>query len=725
LAAQSLIDAGARDSAGEEQLLFSSRFGPSWLYAVAIFLNAFLLFQVQPLIGKIILPWFGGAAAVWTVCLLFFQVALLLGYLYAHVLTRRVGPRLQSRIHVVLLALSLLVLPILPRETWKPTGSGDPSWRILLLLTLTVGLPYLLLSSTSPLLQSWYVRSRAGAVPYRFYALSNVGSMLALVSYPALIEPKLTSTHQAMLWSAAYVVAVVVCAIVAFGARASLPDVGVRMDGALSGPDDGTRAPLSDKLMWMALAGCGSALLVAITTHVTQNVASVPLLWVIPLALYLLSFILCFDSSFWYRRGLFLRLLSVALACMAYALSPSFAVLPLGLLVGLYCCGLFVCCMFCHGELVRLKPHPAYLTSFYLLISFGSALGAFFAALLAPRVFAGHFELQIGLGFCAVLVPIVYHRDPRSRLYRAQWQPGWIALVALTAALVAGLISTAVQQSTRARVMVRNFYGVLSVVDQPGPNVVRLQNPTNAETIERSRSRKLMNGSIDHGMQWLSPSRRREPTAYYAADSGIGIALRAAGERRASLRVGVMGLGVGTLASYGRPGDHYSFYEINPLVARLAREEFSYIRDSAAQVEIVLGDGRLSLEREPLRQYDVLAVDAFSGDSIPVHMLTAQAFALYFEHLQPAGVLAVHISNQYLNLKPVVQAVAAAFHRTAIVIDNPGDRAHGVFRSTWVLIGNGGGYLGQQEIESAGQRLPSTGGQLWTDDFSSLFSILD
>ena len=722
MAAQSPIEIEACDSALEAQPRSASRPGPSWLYALVIFLNAFLLFQVEPLIGKVILPWFGGAAAVWTVCLLFFQVALLLGYLYAHILTRRAAPRMQSRIHIGLLALSLFLLPILPRETWKPTGSGDPSWRILLLLTLTVGLPYFLLSSTSPLLQSWYARSRAGAVPYRFYALSNLGSMLALVSYPALIEPKLTSTHQAMLWSVIYVMAAVVCAIVALGARASAPSVRALTE-APAGTDAGARPQLSDKLMWMALAACGSALLIAITTHVTQNVASVPLLWVIPLALYLLSFILCFDSSFWYRRGLFLRFLVVALACMAYALSPSFAVLPLGLLVGLFCCGLFVCCMFCHGELVRLTPNPAQLTSFYLLISLGSALGAFFSALLAPRIFAGHFELQIALGFCAVLVPIVYARDPQSRLYRANFQPRWIALAGLSLALVAGLISTAVAQSSRARVMVRNFYGVLSVVDQLGPNVI--QNTAGGESIERLSSRKLMNGSIDHGMQWLTPSRRHEPTAYYAADSGIGIALRAAGEHRAALRVGVMGLGVGTLACYGRPGDHYSFYEINPLVARLARDEFSYIRDSAAQVEIVLGDGRLSLEREPTRQYDVLAVDAFSGDSIPVHMLTKQAFALYFQHLQPTGVLAVHISNQYLNLKPVVQAAASALHKRAIVIDNPGDKAHGVFRSTWVLLGNGGGYLGQQEIESSGQRLPSAAGQLWTDDFSSLFSILD
>lgn len=706
--------------AAEAQSAHPRMRAPSWLYATAIFLNAFLLFQVQPLIGKIILPWFGGAAAVWTVCLLFFQVALLLGYLYAHILTKRTGPRVQSWVHIGLLALSLMVLPVLPREAWKPTGSGDPSWRILLLLTLTVGLPYFLLSSTSPLLQSWYARSRSGAVPYRLYALSNAGSMLALVSYPVLIEPKLTSTHEAGLWSAIYVVTAALSAVVAFGAR-SLP---ARSEFPAARIAE-SKPRLSDKLMWTALAACGSALLVSVTTHVTQNVASVPLLWVIPLALYLLSFVLCFDSSIWYRRGLFLRLLSVALACMAYALSPSFAGLPLGLVVGLYCCGLFVCCMFCHGELARLKPDPAHLTSFYLLISLGSALGAFFAALLAPRCFSGHFELQIALGACAVLVPVVYRRDPRSRLYRARWQPAWLALLGLTTALVGGLIVTGVEESARARVMVRNFYGVLSVVDQPDSKTPSTRNAAGAEASESLRSRKLMNGSIDHGMQWLSTSRRREPTSYYGADSGIGIALRAAGEKQASLRVGVVGLGVGTLASYGRRGDRYSFYELNPLVARLASEEFSYIRDSAANVDIVLGDGRLSLERDPLRQFDVLAVDAFSGDSIPVHMLTRQAFALYFRHLQSRGVLAVHISNQYLNLKPVVQAAAAALHKPAVVIDNPGDRARGVFRSTWVLLGNSGGYLGQEEIESAGQRLPGTAGQLWTDDFSSLFSILD
>lgn len=718
MSAQSSIHPETRPSVGLPRPASLHRLGSIWLYASAIFLNAFLLFQVQPLIGKIILPWFGGAAAVWTVCLLFFQVALLLGYLYAHILTQHAGARMQARIHIGLLALSLLVLPVLPREAWKPTGSGDPSWRILLLLTLTVGLPYFLLSSTSPLLQFWYAHSRSGAVPYRFYALSNMGSMLALASYPALIEPKLTSTHQAVLWSVLYAIAAAVCAIVAYGATADSARLHLRQEG-LAEKSAEPEPQLSDKLIWMALAACGSALLVGITTHVTQNVASVPLLWVIPLALYLLSFILCFDSSNWYRRGLFLRLLALALACMAYALSPSFAMLPLGLLVGLYCCGLFVCCMFCHGELVRLKPHPAYLTSFYLLIAFGSALGAFFSALLAPRWFSGQFELQIALGACAVLVPVVYHRDPRSRVYRARWQPAWLGLLGLTAFLVAGLFATGVEEIARARVMVRNFYGVLSVVDQPGPTA------SGREERERLRSRKLMNGSIDHGMQWLSPERRREPTAYYGAESGIGIALRAVGEQRASLRVGVVGLGVGTLATYGRSGDHYSFYELNPLVARLARDEFSYIRDSAAQVDIVLGDGRLSLERESSRSYDVLAVDAFSGDSIPVHMLTQQAFVLYFQHLQPNGVLAVHISNQYLNLKPVVQAAATLLHRPAVVIDSPGDRPRGIFRSTWVLVGNSETYLGHEEIESVGKRLPATAGQLWTDDFSSLFSILD
>lgn len=697
------------------------------LYALAIFVNAFLLFQVQPLIGKLILPWFGGVAAVWTVCLLFFQVALLLGYYYAHVLSQRCRPRVQGRVHAALLAASLFALPILPRETWKPTGSEHPALRILLLLTLCIGLPYFLLSSTSPLLQAWYAKARPGSAPYRFYALSNAGSMLALLSYPLLIEPRLSNSHQGTGWSLAYAAAAVLCAFIALTAHRS-EDTQPQLAGAGAAADDsaptqaesGAAPDGKTKALWMALAGCGSLLLLSITTHVTQNIASVPLLWIIPLALYLLSFILCFEGRPWYRRALFLRLLGLALACMAYALSPSFIALPLSLLIGLYCGGLFICCMFCHGELVRLKPDPSYLTTFYLLISLGSAIGAVFAALLAPHIFAGYYELPLALGLCALLVPVVYRRDPAFPGHR------WIVLLALACGLAACLVAIVVRDSERVRLRVRNFYGVLSVIDQLASGRLQLPGKTSAEALESQRLRKLMNGAIDHGLQFLTTARRREPTTYYGPESGVGIALRAANRSHPEpLRVGLVGLGAGTLAAYGRPGDRYTFYEINPLDVALARQEFTFLSDSRAAVDIVLGDARLSLERQPGQAFDVLAVDAFSGDSIPVHLLTRQAFELYFRELQPGGVLAVHVSNRYLDLKPVVQAAAAQLGKAAVCVDSQPGHDNGVYHATWILLGNCAGFLGRDEVLRAGQpfALPAHP-QLWTDDFSSLFPLL-
>ena len=693
------------------------------LYALAIFLNAFLLFAVQPLIGKAILPWFGGVAAVWTVCLLFFQVALLLGYYYAHVLSERCRPRLQGRVHATLLALSLLVLPILPHDTWKPTGSAYPTLSILLLLSCTIGLPYCLLSSTSPLLQAWYAKSRPGAAPYRFYALSNAGSMLALLSYPLLIEPRLSTSHQGAGWSLAYAAAVLLCAFIALTAHRSADVEPPRAEAAAAGGGALASAAAPDartKALWMALAGCSSLLLLGITTHVTQNIASVPLLWIIPLALYLLSFILCFDGRRWYRRALFLRLLGLALASMAYTLSPSVAPLPLSLQIGLFCGGLFICCMFCHGELVRLKPDPAHLTVFYLLIALGSAIGAVFVALVAPIVFNGYYELPVALGLCALLVPVLHRRDPAIGPF------GWVVLLALVCGLVACLVGVTVVQTPPRRVMVRNFYGVLSVIDQLAPGQLQLSGQTSAAALENLRARRLMNGTIDHGLQFLAAARRREPTTYYGPDSGVGIALRSANRGHPGpLRVGLVGLGAGTLAAYGRPLDSYTFYEINPLDVALARTEFTFLRDSPAAVDIVLGDARLSLERQPGQAFDVLAVDAFSGDSIPVHLLTLQAFELYFRQLQPGGVLAVHITNRYLNLKPVVQAAAARLNKEAVSIDSRAGHDNGVYHATWVLLGDRAGFLGRDDIRQAGQPLPPPlHPQLWTDDFSSLFPLL-
>jgi hypothetical protein len=699
------------------------------LYGTVIFFSAFLLFQVQPLITKIILPWFGGVAAVWTVCLVFFQVMLLLGYCYAHVLTSRVSVPTQGRIHAALLALSVIALPILPKNSFKPAGPEDPAWHIFIVLAATVGLPYLALSSTSPLLQAWYSRSRKNAAPYRFYALSNLGSMLALLSYPVLVEPKLTSLHQAWGWSVAFGAVAAVCLVLA-----------LRLPGGVAGRScfsPAEKPTWKTQTLWVALAACGSALLLAITNHISQNIASVPFLWVIPLSLYLLSFILCFDHSRWYRRSLFLRLLGVALGGMAYSLDPSFAVLPMKVLIPVYCAGLGVCCMFCHGELARLKPDPAHLTSFYLMIAVGGAIGAVLVALVAPHLFAGYYELQCALGFCAILVLLVLYRDPSGVFESKRWQPAPFVVGGLVMALLVSLAVTVREQKEESRRSVRNFYGVLHVIDHPGADAGDGRRSSAATTVSGTKGpsplylsphqtsyRRLMNGTIDHGLQFLSPELRRKPTTYYSANSGVGIALRAIADRGA-LRVGVIGLGAGTLAAYGRPGDFYEFYEINPLDVRIAKEEFSFLRDSQARIDIVVGDARLSLEREPPQGFDALVVDAFSSDSIPVHLLTQEAFALYFRHLKQNGLLAVHVSNQYLNLVPVVEAAAAVLKKEAVLISNGDDHTQEVYAASWIVLGNSPGFYGHQSVEESGAiLLPGGSEHAWTDDYSSLFRIL-
>jgi hypothetical protein len=361
---------------------------PALFFALTILLSAFLLFQVQPLIAKLILPWFGGSAAVWTSCMLFFQMALLGGYAYAHWLNGQPASR-QTVIHTGLLVVSFLALPILPSAWWKPTGPQDPLLRILGLLTATVGLPYFLLSSTSPLLQTWYSRSNGGAMPYRFFALSNAGSMVGLLAYPVLVEPTLTGRQQAWTWSIAYAVFAIVCATVAFRARRS--GLAAERVAVESGPPPAW----SERLLWMALAACASALLLAVTNHLTQNVAAIPFLWVLPLSLYLLSFILCFDSDRWYKRWIFVRLAAVALPAMAYAISQENTIDRLGLAVGYFSVTLFILFMVCHGELARRRPSPAYLTSFYLMVSVGGAIGGLFIGFAAPYFFNALYDLPI------------------------------------------------------------------------------------------------------------------------------------------------------------------------------------------------------------------------------------------------------------------------------------------------------------------------------------------
>ena len=673
-------------------------------WAVTIFLSAFLLFQVQPILAKLVLPWFGGAAAVWTISLAFYQLTYLFGNLYAHILIQRGGPRVSGRLHGVFLLGSLLLLPILPSSLWQPQGAEDPTWRILGLLATTVGLPFLLLSATSPLLQAWHSHSHEGARPYRLYALSNAGSLFALLTYPVLVEPLLSTSHQAWIWSVAYGGFAVICAVVAFGQRgAALPT---------REPAEGERPDWKLQLLWLGLAATASALLLGVTHHISQDIAAVPLLWIVPLSLYLLSLILCFEGRIWYRRKWFLLLLPVVLGGMAYALSPEFENVGPVLQIPLFCLGLFVCCMFCHGEMAERKPHPEFLTLFYLMVSTGGALGGVLVAVVAPRVFRGFYEFPAALGICAFLFLLVLHREPQA-LPRRLRQPALLALTALTGLLVAFLFYLTQLQSQQALVMARNFYGVLRVTDVDA-------------MATRPAVRQLWNGTIVHGEEILDASRHEAATTYYGTQSGAGAALLSA-RQRGNLRVGVIGLGAGTLAHYGQKGDHYSFYEINPLVIDLANTQFDFIRQSPAQVDMIPGDARLSLERETPQNFDVLLVDAFSGDAIPVHLLTREAFELYFRHLKPQGVLAVHVSNGYLDLPPVVKAAARALGTRAVEVTSPEDQANAISRATWMLVeppGARDGIAGIAEAAHSSEESEDKVVRAWTDDYSNLIEIL-
>ncbi len=687
------------------------------LYSATIFLGAFLLFQVQPILAKLILPWFGGAAAVWIISLAFYQLTYLLGNVYAHTLMQRAGARISTRTHVLLLGTSLLLLPILPSAFWQPRGAEEPTWRILGALAATVGLPFLLLSATSPLLQAWYTLGREGLRPYRFYALSNAGSLLALLSYPLLVEPLLSTHRQALFWSAAYAGFVLLCSTLAFRMRAAKLAPSVRRAEA--------RPHGRLKLIWLLLAACASALLLSITQHVSQNIAAIPLLWIVPPSLYLLSLILCFEGGRWYRRRLFLPLLPVALAAMAYLLSPRFEGAGPQLLIPLYFAGLFICCMVCHGEMAALKPQPEFLTLFYLMVSAGGATGGLLVALLAPHIFSAFYELPLALAACAVAVLIALLRQPGPSGQRLG-RPAVLAAEALTLLLLALVFHVARLQGRQSLVTARNFYGVLRVGILPAVG-------------GRPAVTQLRNGTVVHGEEIIG-SRNDVPTTYYGQNSGIGIALLFA-RQSGNIRVGVIGLGVGTLARYGQKGDHYYFYEINPLDTELAANLFDFLAHADAEVSIIPGDGRLSLERQPPQEFDILAVDAFSGDAIPVHLLTREAFELYFRHLKPHGALAIHVTNRLLDLPPLIEAEARTVGARAIAVTNTEDEANAVYESTWMLVDlaatpnptvsnlaesridlpRGTSTQPDAPIQARSEERPV---RPWTDDYSNLLEIL-
>lgn len=737
-------------------------------FAVTIFLSAFLLFQVQPLIGKIILPWFGGTPAVWTTCMLFFQVLLLGGYAYAHYSTDRLSPRRQGLVHVGLLVAALIATAptILPGDGWKPDGDASPLLAILLMLAVCVGLPYFALSATGSLVQAWFARTYPGRSPYALYALSNIGSLLGLLTFPFVVEPNVGSTLQASAWFWGFAAFALLCGGLALRTSRTTSAATTRVD-------DGADVPLptaGQRAVWTGLAACASTMLLAITNQMAIDVASVPFLWVVPLSLYLLSFILCFGSERWYPRVLFYPLLLAAYVGVI-ALMLSGAAVALEVQVVVYSLSLLVFCMVCHGELYRLRPHPRHLTSFYLSLSLGGALGGILVGVVAPGVFPMYYELHLCLLATAALVFYAFYRDPRLEIGGWPLRTGIAVLLGLTVAGVvitaqvdryafsvtaplliavvlmlafAGLWSAgitgmprgrlawllppvaialvgvnlgieAMRRSTDAVAISRGFFGMLRVVDRD------LKDPTKARRI-------LYHGAINHGFQFLATDRQMWHNSYFAPESGIGVALTHhpyRGDRR-PLRIGLLGLGGGTLLTYGEPGDHIRIYEIDPEVEPMSRAYFTYFALTKATTEVVLGDGRLSLEREPDQKYDVLILDAFSSDAIPMHLLTREAFETYLRHLAPDGILAANMSNRHVDIKPVLKQFARHFALEFVWIENWDDDDRGVYGADWGLLTRNERFLADPTVVMRRKDTAdvNTDMRMWTDDYTNLFAVL-
>jgi SAM-dependent methyltransferase len=688
---------------------------PSVLFPVAIFLGAFLLFQIQPILGRYVLPRFGGGPSVWTTCMLFFQLLLVVGYAYAHAAGSLRSTRTQVFIHGGALLLSLLFLPIARHAGgWgiadANEGGNDPSMRILLLLAMAIGGPYMMLSATGPLMQRWFSPSYPQKSPWRLYALSNAGSLLALITYPFLVEPYLRLPTQTLLWSALYLVFLAV----SIGAGLLLRPV-VSESKSPVAADPSPRPAAADVLLWFGFAAVGSTLLLSTTNQLSERIAATPFLWVAPLSIYLVTFILTFESDRWYRRSPF-AVASGALAAFAcITLLGQVNSLSLREQLGAWLATLFVLCMTCHGELARSRPATRYLTAYYLSIAGGGALGGVFVAIIAPRVFASFTEYPIALAAACCLVFANWLRTGAFALWTSRNLSIRIPLAALLiGTLTSGMaIWTESRQPVLARV--RNFYGILRVSDS---------------LTDRGWIRILDHGPIRHGFQYLRSPERSWPTSYYGPHTGIGTVLSAiAGPRR----VAVIGLGTGTLAAWGRPpgdarSDTFRFYEINPAVEQVARTWFSFLKDSKARVEVVPGDARVQLEKElsqgHSRDFDVIAVDAFSGDAIPLHLLTAESGEIYKRHLAPGGCLLLHISNRALDLEPVTRGLANSIGWPAFLFASGPYEDTGESSSHWVLITANRELLKQPAVAgrvSSWERLPPIA---WTDDFVSLWHVV-
>ena len=674
------------------------------MYATTLLVSAFLLFSVQPMIARLVLPFWGGGSGVWSVCLLFFQGALLLGYVYAHLLAQNLGVRVGALVHgaLIVVAVALLVFGDMPGAA--ANSALPPSAQLLWQLARHIAIPCILLSATAPLLQHWLANKR-GTSAYRLYAVSNVGSLMGLLCYPLVVEPLLGLALQTSLWIWGY-------ALLAVLSLASAALATPRATGAESTPP----TPVATRVLWLALSAAGVMLLLSVTTEITANLVPMPLLWVVPLALYLLTFIWCFGSERAYSRRRWLWLFSLTLLPTLWlpAIEPLVGVWPS---VALSCAALFSGCMICHGELAKSKPATSALSLYYVFLAAGGVLGSLAINVLAPILFARNWDLATSLFVVLSLVGVGTIVSPPTRAAspldpnaarRANVSLGAIAIwvIGLVAFAFIGTLPLRAQTGTIAAE--RSFYGALSVVDHTSGGQPR---------------RSLSHGRIRHGAQHRG-DKAQQPTLYFSTDSGIGRTLQHAAYD-GPLHVGVVGLGAGTLASYGKGGDNFRFYELDPLVVAFAKRYFSFLSSSLAAISMVVGDGRRSLQQElsngGSNGFDLLIIDAFNADSVPTHLLTREAFQVYWQHLDTKGTLALNITNAFLDLAPVVLAHANELGaQTRVVVAKPS--ALSLSGSTWILVTNNSTLLEDPSFRT--DALPKPAARVWTDDYSNILSAL-
>ena len=714
------------------------------LFVVAILASSFLIFLVQPMVGKRILPWFGGTPSVWTLCLAFYQTTLFVGYAYAHLLIRFAGPSAQLGIHALVVGAAFIALPVLPGDHWQPTSVANPNTDILAMLTSNVALPFIALASTGPLVQAWFARSYPNRSPYPLYAVSNIGSFAALLAYPFFLEPRLPLSTTGNLWSYAFVATAAAVLGCAFIARLSQS-----YEQTADDPDSNrepARIEATHVLLWILLAGCAVVLLMGVTNSVCLDIASVPFLWILPLATYLLTFILCFASERNYHPVPYVILtliaftltiglritLALGLPLFSSAVGDSVTTLAYSVYVQIpaYCALLFGSCMILHGELYRLRPPPRSLTAFYLCISGGGALGGLFVGLLAPVLFDDYHEARLGLGLAMLL--FLAATALRARAAGHENISNWRWKVAAPLGIILGIFAL-MPPKIDPKVVIyheRSFFGMLHVAEYQNSVV---------------HQRQLFSGSTLHGVQFIGRQERPKPSSYYGKATGIAASF--ARPKGVPSKVGLIGLGVGTLSAYGRKGDTFRYYEIDPAVVHVARDSgyFTFLDASSANVEIVLGDGRLAIATEQAesgsQNFDFLILDAFSSDAIPVHLLTTEAFQIYADSLARNGVLAAHVSNRHFELLPLVARVGLEVGFESLVVGTASAPQFQSQASDWIFLSRNPQRL-RQVAKSLQQRtktlglLPSHVSMhrwrksdlddipLWTDDYSDLLGVL-